>query len=121
MKWTRVRNGLYKAGPYTVISHDTHRPLWTATGPGLDENVYGTKTEAQETALAAAQARIIPDPYGVTPVIGDKVMTNDGRAGTVGSTMTASQVRQGEPLYCLRLARKKRLCLFRHEFQVVMP
>jgi hypothetical protein len=116
MKWTRTRPGLYQAGPYAVMN--VQASIWTASGPDFTD-VCGTKADAQRSAERAARARLIDisDAYTVVPVVNDHVVANN-RTGKVTSRMTSAT---GLPLYCIRFARGKRLCLFRNEFKVVMP
>ena len=72
MKWARVRPGHYTAGPYAILSLETHRPIWTASGPNFTA-VCGTKAEAQQACQRAAHARLIDisDAYTVVPVVND--------------------------------------------------
>ncbi|AEJ95767.1 hypothetical protein FDI64_gp93 [Mycobacterium phage Zemanar] len=126
MKWTRTRPGLYQAGPYAVLSAGTHRPIWTASGPDFTD-VCGTKAEAQRACERSAHARLIDisDGYTVVPVVGDRVETAPdvrkvilpARPGQITSVIETGN----GPLYCIKFARGKRLCLFRNEFKVVMP
>ncbi|AEJ94612.1 hypothetical protein FDI63_gp096 [Mycobacterium phage ChrisnMich] len=127
MKWTRTRPGLYQAGPYAVLSAGTHRPIWTASGPDFTA-VCGTKAEAQRACERSAHARLIDisDGHTVVPVVGDRVETTTGvRKVTLparaGQITTVIQSATGLPLYCIKFAYGKRLCLFRNEFKVVMP
>lgn len=109
MKWTRTRPGLYTAGPYAVMSLETHRPIWTASGPDFT-SVEGTKADAQLACQRAAHARLID--------ISDDVAEYAGQRCRV-SMITATA--DGTPLYCLVKPKGKRQCLLRNEFKVVMP
>lgn len=119
MKWHREKPGVYTAGPYLV---EQHAHGWYASGPGLTESAT-RKDEAQRAAEKSAWARLIDISDGLTvePVIGDIVVVQDdykgGRRGQISTVMSGN----GEPLYCIRFVRHKRLCLFRREFAVVMP
>lgn len=119
MKWTRTRPGAYASGPYTVVSADTHRPLWYATGPRVGTDIpLESKTAAQRACERAAIARLLGEGQAeCQPVLGDAVLYA-GRRGTISALMTTND---GQPLYCLRLARGKRQCLLRSEFEVVLP
>ena len=122
MKWKRATAGRsrYEAGPY-VVEHRGHAHGWFVCGPGLAEH-HPLKADAQAAALKAAQARAA-NP-AVTPVVGDFGVLADGRRGQLTAIM------RGAPggtspglvsLYCFRLPRGRRTCVFRYEFQVVMP
>lgn len=115
MKWTRQRPGLYTAGPYAVMSLDTHRPIWTASGPDFT-SVEGTKADAQLACQRAALLRIEGNGRTVVPVVGDHVVANN-RTGKVTAILPSNN----SQVYCMRFARGRRLCLFRIEFEVVMP
>ena len=118
MKWARVRPGHYTAGPYAILSLETHRPIWTASGPDFTA-VCGTKAEAQQACQRAAHARLIDisDAYTVVPVVNDVAEYAGLRCRVSMITTTAD----GTPLYCLVKPRGKRQCLLRNEFKVVMP
>lgn len=118
MNWKRERPGAYGAGPYRVERHDHAGGFWTASGPSVSAGSYETKAEAQTQCERAMQIRLA-DPDANAPVVGDIVeIIADGRRGQVSTIMTGGIA---APLHCLRLARGKRLCLFRHEIKVVMP
>ncbi|QNO13119.1 hypothetical protein SEA_VIOLETZ_97 [Mycobacterium phage VioletZ] len=118
MKWTRIRPGLYQAGPYAVLSAGTHRPIWTASGPNFTD-VCGTKAEAQRACERSAHARLIDisDAYTVVPVVGDVAEY----AGLRCRVSMVTQTADGTPLYCLVKPKGKRQCLLRNEFKVAMP
>ena len=116
MKWHRVTPGVYTSGPYTIERADYHRAIWTASGPGVSAGVAReSKAEAQRICGEAAAKRAA-DP-ATAPVVGDAV-TVGGRHGHVGSIQPGNGI---ETLYCIRFVRGKRLCLFRHEFEVIVP
>lgn len=127
MNWRRQANGSYTAGPYRV---DKVLSSWYADGPsnaGPDirlDSAHLRKDLAQDLCAVVAEARAAnPD---VTPVIGDAVEAQGQhgpvdflRRGHITSIMPSGDGRQ--PLYCIKFSRGKRLCLFRHEFTVVVP
>jgi hypothetical protein len=117
MKWTRVTPGVYTSGPYRIERATFHRPIWEAYGPGIATGMdaFESKGHAQRVCGEAAAKRAA-DP-ATKPVIGDAV-TVGGRHGHVGSIQPGNGI---ETLYCIRFARGKRLCLFRHEFEVIVP
>jgi len=119
MKWTRVENGTYTAGPYTVERADYHRAVWSSSGPGVSAGVgHETKAGAQAAAENAARERIKGHGDSVEPVTGDLVTVHEGsRSGIVRAVFPGTH----HPIYSILLARGKRLCLERSEFQVVMP
>lgn len=126
MKWTRERPGVYVAGPYRVEQAGTGD--WWTTGPGVAGEDFGTpfltKADAQSTAYEVALFRTRP-AVGTVPVLGDIVETtaHPVRRGQIAAIMRqpvgAEHVEQ--PLYCLHLARGKRVCLFRDEIRVIVP
>jgi|SRR5690349_4050023 len=115
MKWSRVQNGVYTAGPY-LVEQNAHG--WYASGPGLDQQ-HDTKADAQADAEDAALTRIAGSETTVEPVKGDLVVipAHDDRRGTVATVLKGDR----EPMFCLHLARGRKLCLFRREFKVVVP
>lgn len=113
MKWHRVEPGTYTAGPYLVEATYTSGG-WYASGPGVDS--FWLHKNAAQLACGNAAAARAADP-ATKPVIGDAV-TVGGRHGTVGSIMATGSI---ETLYCIKFVRGKRLCLFRHEFEVIVP
>lgn len=118
MKWKRERTeeGLmrYTAGPYTVEER-TKGGWWYASGPDMDSE-WLRKSEAQAATVEVAKRRIGDGKLG-EPVVGDAAQYAGARAVVIALLAT----NDGTPLYCLRLARGKRQCLLRHEFQVVLP
>ncbi|AER49406.1 hypothetical protein STINGER_92 [Mycobacterium phage Stinger] len=120
MKWTRVRPGLYRAGPYAVLN--VQASIWTASGPNFTA-VCGSKADAQEAAQRAAHGRLADvngnytDTDTVVPVVNDIAEYAGLRCRVSMITKTAD----GTPLYCLVKPRGKRQCLLRNEFKVVMP
>ncbi|AYD82080.1 hypothetical protein I5G60_gp88 [Mycobacterium phage Saguaro] len=117
MKWTRptADGGRYEAGPYVVENLGRHG--WAASGPGF-RTVHATKADAQSDCGDAALERIAGQEATVGPVVGDiVVVTATGRRGQVSAIMNGTH----HPLYCIRFARGKRLCLDRHEFEVLVP
>lgn len=128
MKWTRERPGVYTSGPHRIERvADCHPCVWHASGPGRPRIGHQTKAEAQAEVERAARDRVA-DPDTV-PVVGDHVEIVganvwSGRRGQVSTIIKgARHIQAGDepPLYCLHLARGKRLCLFRHEITVVVP
>lgn len=119
MRWKRVRPGLYVAGPYTVERHNHAGGFWFASGPGVPAVSHDTKDDAQTECEDAALMRIDGNEATVGPVVGDAVVTTEGqRRGHVRSVMLSER---GKVLFCLGFARGRKLCLFRHEFSVVLP
>lgn len=125
MKWSREKPGVYTAGPYRVEKFGSR---WLASGPsnaapGVELDVsYERKDQAQELCLVVAQARAV-NP-AVTPVVGDYGVLADGRRGQLTAIMRGAPGGTSPglvPLYCFRLPRGRRTCVFRYEFQVVMP
>lgn len=131
MKWTRVENGVYTAGPYTIERAPYHRAVWSADGPGVSAGVgHETKADAQEAARRAMVARLA-DPE-VVPVVGDAARITvpsevAGRKDTRGHVTSiidngAKNGTDQQPIYCIRYnVGGSRRCLFRHEFEVIEP
>lgn len=125
MKWKRAEPGRYTAGPYTVTRSDSPLAVWHASGPCVA--VTGgltTKADAQAACYEAAFSRGARQGNTCDPVIGDVVTVPgyDNRHGEISSTMFAPRdITPRTPLYCIKFSRGKRLCLFRHEFTVVVP
>lgn len=116
MRWHRQEPGVYTAGPYKVERLPYHRALWDVSGPGVAEGSFEHKDAAQRYCGEVASSRAA-EPLTV-PVVGDVVLVREGsRQGYVGTIMTGN----GEPLYCIKFVRGKRLCLFRREFEVIVP
>lgn len=117
MKWkrTRTEEGLmrYTAGPYTVEER-TKGGWWYASGPDVDSE-WLRKSEAQRATEEVAKRRI-GDGLDCQAHPGDRVVCDDKRTGYVAAVLT----NQDRTLYLIRLARKRR-CLFRGEFTVVLP
>ncbi|QPX62206.1 hypothetical protein PBI_INDLOVU_92 [Mycobacterium phage Indlovu] len=117
MKWKRVENGVYSAGPYLVERAPYHRAIWSVSGPGVSAGVgHETKDDAQTEAHDAALERIVGSELTVEPVKGDVVVI-PGHDNAPGVYATAL----GDNMHCIHLRRGKRICLFRREFKVVMP
>lgn len=125
MNWKRVEPGRYTSGPYTVTRSDSPLAVWHASGPCVA--VTGgltTKADAQAACYEAAFSRGARQGNTCDPVIGDVVISSarDGRAVITSVGVGARHVRaDNEQLYCMKFPRGKRLCLFRHEFTVVVP
>ena len=98
-----MQPGTYAAGPYLV--EEAYAPRGTRRG-----YVIGPQLEAAAVRIG--------DGTTCTPVIGDMVLTTDVRTGHISSVMVSAT---GVPLYCLTFPRGRRLCLYRHEFQVALP
>lgn len=128
MNWKRERPGVYTAGPYQVKQSDLSAKFWVATGPDVEQSHHETKADAQAEAQRVATLRAA-DPDANAPVVGDIVEIIDQvaapRRGQVSSIMLPDYAsvhpHRQRPLYCVKLARGKRLCLFRHEIKVVVP
>lgn len=120
MKWTRERPGVYTAGPYIVKRLLAGSTTWRATGPGMAPEInWRGKDLAQDECRRVAAWRAA-DP-NVEPIIGDIVVTlADKRRGQI-TMMLKSGATNPAPLWCIKFARGRRLCLLRHEFEVVMP
>lgn len=123
MKWTRERPGVYTAGPYTVEHHADG--FWLATGPNLPDHEKGAqslKTDAQYACKQACARRLLGEgQVECEPVIGDIVVTlADKRRGQI-TMMLKPGATNPVTLWCIKFARGRRLCLLRHEFEVVMP
>lgn len=118
MKWHRERPGRYTAGPYAIEDAGHHRPLWTATGPGMPDRLHSTKVDAQADCEDAALERIVGNEVTVPPVVGDAALVADTRRGVVTTMLAADS---GVQLWCIKFARGRRLCLRRTEFEVVLP
>lgn len=115
MNWKRERPGVYTAGPY-LVEQNAHG--WYASGPGVDVS-HDLKADAQAECEDAALMRIDGNEATVGPVVGDQVVTREGsRRGRVRSVMLSER---GKVLFCLGFARGRKLCLFREEFEVVLP
>jgi hypothetical protein len=139
--WKRIRPGFYRAGAYTVVQLQ-QMGCWQAVGPGLgDACWFARKDQAQDRVTQAASDRIIGKGNTCVVHCGDNVLVGD-RKGHVASIMGGPvgddkrrwthDLRWVDPvsvgyehverfIYCLKFARGKRLCLFRHEFTVVTP
>ena len=123
MNWTREKPGVYTAGPYRV---EQGGASWYATGPGLKGEDFGEpyprKDQAQGRCCQVAGERA-DWRSPVDPVIRDVVRLTDGRQGYVSVIMRGPVgVEHVErAMYGIRLPRGRRLCLFRHEFAVVVP
>lgn len=121
MNWKREQPGVYTCGPYRVERQPYHRAIWIADGPGIAEGsgVHDQKADAQTECADAALERISGRSHDCTAVAGDIVMVRD-RRGQIGTIMEGAGPRSAR-LYCIRFVRGKRLCLFRDEFEVVLP
>lgn len=122
MNWKRIKPGSYRAGPYYLERevHDFPRSIcWAIAGPGVNAR-YATKAEAQAECQRVAKLRAA-DPDANAPVQGDFVrIVADGRIGQVNTIQSSGPV----TLWCLHLPRvpgRRRLCLARHEIEVVVP
>lgn len=112
MNWKREKPGVYTAGPYQVeqIAH-----TWYASGPGLGATVgVDRKEQAQGMCCSVAGARAMRSK--TEPVVHDVVLVGE-RRGQISSIMLGDR----KTLYSIKFVRGKRLCLFRHEFQVIVP
>lgn len=114
MNWRRERPGVYTAGPYRI---ERLVSRWVAQGPGIAET-HEHKVDAQVECEDAALERIVGNESTVMPVVGDAVMVGD-RPGRVTTQLASAD--GTALLYCILFARKRRLCLRRHEFKVVLP
>ncbi|QJD51396.1 hypothetical protein SEA_RAWRGERTHAT_93 [Mycobacterium phage RawrgerThat] len=123
LTWKRhPETGAYTSGPYVI--EKSFNGQWHLSGPSLNEPHF-TKREAQRSAYHAARQRIDGHAMCAVPVVGDHVeTTTDVRKVTLparpGQITSVIETGNG-PLYCIKFARGKRLCLFRNEFKVVMP
>jgi hypothetical protein len=120
--WKRIRPGFYRAGAYTVVQLQ-QMGCWQAVGPGLgDACWFARKDQAQDRVTQAASDRIIGKGNTCVVHCGDNVLVDD-RKGHVASIMggPVGYEHVERFIYCLKFARGKRLCLFRHEFTVVTP
>lgn len=115
MKWTRPERGHYTSGAYTVDYHNHAGGFWTASGPCVATASHSNNYDAKQAAFAALTQRL-GDPFRVDVVVGDVVAVGD-RRGTITAVMDGTH----HPIYCIRFARGKRLCLDRHEFRLVAP
>lgn len=121
MRWHRVRNGVYTAGPY-LVEQNAHG--WYASGPAVDVQ-HDTKADAQSECEDAALERLEGNAATAVPVVGDHaVVLADRRKdprGTITTVIDHGGANQ-EPLYCVRFnIGGGRKCLFRREFELVMP
>lgn len=115
MTWKRERTGVYTAGPYRV---EQIGRCWHASGPDVDI-IVSRKELAQVACTRAAGKRSGDAGFLCEPVKGDIVLlTAQGRRGQVGAIMRGNGDR---PLYSIHFTRSKRLCVFREEFQVIVP
>ncbi len=125
MRWHRIKEtGGYVAGPYAVEKGPVTGPAWRAHGPGVDRPAHRLKDAAQAACLVACHDRL-RDGGGktCTAVEGDAVVIDDGRRGEVTAVLRQepSSEYAAQTTYAIRLPRGKRLCLFRGEFEVVVP
>lgn len=122
MKWTRIENGVYTAGPYRVERLVTR---WQVSGPGVIGQTHDHKADAQAAAENAATARIEGQEATVEPVRGDLAYVPSWRGkdkrGRITTVIDNSSPNQ-QPIYCIRFnVGGGRSCRFRHEFKVILP
>ncbi|QFP94717.1 hypothetical protein I5G59_gp97 [Mycobacterium phage LilMcDreamy] len=114
MKWTREGSGgAYVAGPYRIEHAEGE---WTLTGPDGLDTARPTKAEVQRLAYEYASARVAGDgAYKAPAVVGDWAYV--GGFCRITAVLTDAK---GDPLYVLLTSRKKRRCLSRYEFPLVV-
>jgi hypothetical protein len=125
MNWKRERPGVYTAGPYLVEQLAVGG--WYASGPGVDEPT-DRKDHAQVACERYALARIEGRERTCPAFLGDAVtLWTRGGAGVRQTTgrihsvfPNATENGKG-PLYSIHLARGRKVCMYRDEFQVVLP
>jgi hypothetical protein len=125
MRW-HGKDGGYEAGPWRVERGEAKK-WWVARGPGIEGGVsrHETKADAQSECEDAALLRIEGQGMTVEPVVGDIAVPLSSRRSNPMARVTsriANSQPEGEPLYCLRFnSGGGRECLFRREFEVVLP
>ncbi|UJQ86616.1 hypothetical protein SEA_PENGUINLOVER67_94 [Mycobacterium phage PenguinLover67] len=127
MKWhSERRDGklAYVAGPWRVERGEAGK-WWVARGPGIEGGVtrHDIKADAQADCEEAALLRIAGNEATVDPVPGDiAVVLADRRKDPRGRVTTKMDNGSGRPIWCIRFnVGGGRTCLFREEFEVMVP